>query len=121
MELKLQQLRYEQNLSQEDVAKVLNITRQGYSRYERGEREANYETLCKLAELFNVSIDYLLGHSTYYYPDNLKTDSYSDEEERALIEKYRELNAPGKKLVNTVIDTHLATMAESKQKKNHTS
>lgn len=38
--------------------------------------------------------------------------------ECSLIEKYRELNAPGKKLVEIVIDTHLATLAENKQKKN---
>lgn len=57
----LKQLRKSHNLSQEDVAKVLNTTVSTISRYETGEREPNLESLCILADFFNVSLDYLLG------------------------------------------------------------
>lgn len=57
----LKQLRKSRNLSQEDVAKVLNTTVSTISRYETGEREPNLESLCMLADFFNVSLDYLLG------------------------------------------------------------
>jgi transcriptional regulator with XRE-family HTH domain len=57
----LKQLRKSRNLSQEDVAKVLNTTVSTISRYETGEREPNLESLCILADFFNVSLDYLLG------------------------------------------------------------
>lgn len=57
-------LRERKKLSQIEVAKNLGITQQRYSRYERGEREADYETLCKLADFFDVSVDELLGRTS---------------------------------------------------------
>lgn len=80
METRLQQLREEKNISQGVLAKELGVTRQAYSRYERGERELNYNSLIKLAKFFDVSIDYLLGNSVYFYPDAVGTD-----EERELL------------------------------------
>lgn len=100
-------LRTEKQLSQEDIARFLKITRQAYSRYERGEREANYETLNKLATFFDVSIDYLLGRTTYYYPDNVRLaatmgDSYTPEE-RQIIDEYRKLPDTSKVLVRRMV------------------
>lgn len=57
-------LRERKKLSQIEVAKNLGITQQRYSRYERGEREADYETLCKLADFFDVTVDELLGRTS---------------------------------------------------------
>ena len=48
-------------LSQESVASFLGITQQAYANYERGARKPDPDTLVKLADLFNVSVDYLLG------------------------------------------------------------
>ena len=39
----------------------LCITQHGYSNYEIGKTEPKIETLCKLADYFNVSLDYLVG------------------------------------------------------------
>ena len=87
----MQQLREEKNLSQGVLAKELEVTRQAYSRYERGERELGYEALAKLAKFFDVSIDYLLGNSTYYYPDAVATD-----EQRELFALFDEMTAAQK-------------------------
>jgi len=57
----LKSLRDERNLSQKDIADYLGITRQAVAAYEVGKREPDYEVLQKLADFFNVSIDYLLG------------------------------------------------------------
>ena len=62
--IRLKQLRTENDVNQYDVAKLLDVTRQAYSRYEREERELGYDMLCKLADYFNVSVDYLIGHET---------------------------------------------------------
>ena len=62
--IRLKQLRTENDFNQYDVAKLLDVTRQAYSRYEREERELGYDMLCKLADYFNVSVDYLIGHET---------------------------------------------------------
>ena len=61
-------LRAKLNLSQSDVAKQLGVTRQAYANYERGVREADYNTLNKLAVIFNVSTDYLLGRDVASAP-----------------------------------------------------
>lgn len=91
--IKLHELRKEKKLSQNEIAFFLNVTPQAYSRYERGERELGYENLDKLAKFFDVSIDYLLGVSDYYYPDKLQHSSLPEytAEERNLIKAYREL------------------------------
>lgn len=61
---KLVELRKEKKYSQSDIARMLGISRQAYSNYELGNREPDYNTLVKLAEFFNVSVDYLLGRET---------------------------------------------------------
>ena len=58
--MRLKQLRKERNISQLKLALDLNMNRNSISRYETGEREADYRTLIMLADYFDVSIDYLL-------------------------------------------------------------
>lgn len=48
-------------LTQRDVAKHLDIAQSSYIRYENGKSEPTLENLVKLADLFDVSVDYLLG------------------------------------------------------------
>lgn len=61
--MRLQQLRKQKNLSQLQLAMALNMNQNSISRYETGEREADYKTLILLANYFDVSIDYLLGRT----------------------------------------------------------
>jgi len=53
-------LRKKKNISQLKLALDLSMNQNTISRYETGEREADYKTLIKTADYFNVSIDYLL-------------------------------------------------------------
>ena len=59
--MQLKQLRTSKKLLQKDVAALLGIDRTTYAKYESGASEPNYETLLKLAEIFGVSTDYILG------------------------------------------------------------
>jgi len=59
----LKQLREENKLSQKDIANFLGITRQAVASYELAKREPDYDVLKKLADYFDVSIDYLLGRA----------------------------------------------------------
>lgn len=61
--IRLKELRTKKNLLQKDIADVLKISTSAYGFYEQGKRQPDYETLKKLADYFNVSIDYLLGKS----------------------------------------------------------
>ncbi len=68
MEFRLKKLRKERNISQLKLAIDLNMNQNSISRYENNEREADYETLIKFADYFDVSLDYLLGRT-----DEMKT------------------------------------------------
>lgn len=57
----IKKARQKQNLGQQDVAEQLKILRQQYARYETGEREIPLHHLIRLAELYNLSLDYLAG------------------------------------------------------------
>lgn len=59
----LKSLRKTKKYNQQQVADKLGITRQAYTNYESGKRVPEVQTLEKLAQLFDVSVDYLLGRS----------------------------------------------------------
>ena len=61
MEFRLKELRNKRKISQLKLAIDLNMNQNTISRYENMEREADYETLIKFADYFDVSLDYLLG------------------------------------------------------------
>ena len=63
MEFRLKELRKRRNISQLKLALDLNMNQNSISRYENCEREADYETLIRFADYFDVSLDYLLGRT----------------------------------------------------------
>ena len=58
--MRLKDLRKQTRISQLKLSIDLNMNQNSISRYETGEREADYATLIKIADYFGVSIDYLL-------------------------------------------------------------
>ena len=58
--MRLKELRKEKRITQLQLAMALNMSQNTISRYETGERQAGYNELIKIADYFNVSIDYLL-------------------------------------------------------------
>ncbi len=58
--MRLKELRLQRGISQVRLAIDLNMNQNTISRYETGQREADYKTLIQLADYFHVSIDYLL-------------------------------------------------------------
>ena len=63
MKFRLKTLRKKHKISQLKLALDLNMNQNTISRYETMEREADYETLVRLADYFDVSLDYLLGRT----------------------------------------------------------
>lgn len=73
-------LRDQRGLTQEELATSLGISRAALSHYEKNRREPDTETLGKVADLFQVSIDYLVGrtaHSTVTLDPDVR--QFSDE------------------------------------------
>ena len=58
--MRLKYLRQKKGISQLKLAMDLSVNQNSISRYETGEREAGYEMLIRLADYFDVSVDYLL-------------------------------------------------------------
>ncbi len=61
--MRLKELRKKKGMSQLRLATELNTTQNTISRYETGEREPGIDELIKIAEYFNVSVDYLIGRT----------------------------------------------------------
>ena len=61
LRLRLRDLREDRDLSQSEIAKMLNCSQQTYSRYESHTTEIPLESLIVLAQFYNTSVDYLLG------------------------------------------------------------
>lgn len=57
---RLKDLREDHDLTQAELAGILNISQRGYSHYETGNNDIPTEILIKLANYYNVSIDYIL-------------------------------------------------------------
>lgn len=62
---RLRELRIQNQMTQRDIAQKLNMTQPSYIRYENGKSEPTLECLVKIADTFDVSVDYLLGRTNY--------------------------------------------------------
>lgn len=58
---RLKELRQKKGLTQQEIADLVHVNRVTYTNWEKGNREPNFETLLKLADLFEVSLDWLFG------------------------------------------------------------
>ena len=84
--MKIKELREQNDLSQTDLAKYLGVVRSTICQYEKGNRQPDIEQLIKLADYFNVTVDYLLEHNT----SKTNTPNLS-EKEKALLEAFNKL------------------------------
>ncbi|MBQ3755124.1 MAG: helix-turn-helix transcriptional regulator [Clostridia bacterium] len=62
---KLKELRLNVGLTQEELAAKLGLSRVNYTRYENGKVRPDYETLVKLADFYDVSLDELFDRKRY--------------------------------------------------------
>lgn len=69
---RLKQLRQQTGDTQEDVAKVIGVTRRGYQKMENEESQIKSDKAQKLAKYFGVSVGYLLG----YEPESEQVSKY---------------------------------------------
>jgi transcriptional regulator with XRE-family HTH domain len=60
---RLRELRVAAGMNQTEIAEALDMQQNQYSRYERGERELPMHLFVKLAEVYGVSLDYMVGLS----------------------------------------------------------
>jgi len=98
MKNRIRELRLEKGLLQKDVAELLGVSAQSFCFYENWVNKPDPEMLAKIADIFEVSIDYLLCREDEYGNIILHDNSEYSEEEQQLIEQYRSFSQPLKEL-----------------------
>ncbi len=89
--LKLRELRIEKNVTQQEIAGKIGVSRQVYANWENGINQPDLRMLIILADLFSVSTDYLLGRTDDFGNTVSPTSPLSDEETE-LLNMYRTMN-----------------------------
>jgi len=69
---RLRDLREDHDLTQKELAEIISCSQRVYSNYECGQVEPSIETLIKICDYYNISIDYLVGRTNN--PNVLKID-----------------------------------------------
>jgi len=97
----LKNLRKSENLTQDELAQRLKISRSAVGMYENGSREPDYETLELIADFFNVDIDYLIGRSskTTFIPRANAEGSHLTATETQIVTAYRQADDISKAMV----------------------
>lgn len=96
---RLRELRMYAGLTQNDLAHLLHITREAYTMYETGKRQLSYDSLCKIADYYHVSTDYLLNRSSIKNgPQYLTTG------ETELLSHYRLADGRGKESIRALAE-----------------
>lgn len=85
--LRLRALRNEKKLTQDELGKLLNVSGKTIGTWERDSRQPNIEAINKLASIFDVTTDYLLGNSNEKQPQ--KYYDLSDKEKTILLFKLK--------------------------------
>ena len=107
MLMNLKRLRKEKGISQQTLGEAVDLTQQSINKYENQRVEPDLATLMKIADFFETSVDFLIGHTAIkqrYEP----TSSYQlNEEEANFINKYRRLNEKERQSLLMVLDNYL--------------
>ncbi len=93
---KIKALRLENEMTQKYVAARLNVARSTIAGYETKNRQPSHEKLTALANLFHVSVDYLLEDDDTIHLNPAQTNVH-DAEERALLIRYNKLSSKSRK------------------------
>jgi transcriptional regulator with XRE-family HTH domain len=94
---RLKQLRKSSDYTQGDLSRKLNVPISTYSNWEQGTRNPDYEKLIQLADIFDCTVDYLIGRT------NIKNVEISIDEYSAVIKKAKEAKTPPD-LISAYID-----------------
>ena len=86
---RLRDLRNEKKLTQDDLGKMLNVSGKTIGAWERDSRQPNIEAINKIASIFNVSTDYLLGN-----PEKISDTKTADIEDDSIIFTYEGRQIP---------------------------
>lgn len=98
---RIKQLRLENKLTQEQLGKLINVTKVSICCYEKGTRLPSLETLVDLSEIFRVDVNYLLGSDVMIVADNYEDYGMKmSKEEVVFIKEIRKYNGLYQKVIS---------------------
>ena len=100
-------LRREAGISQQALADVLGISQQSINHYENHKIEPDIATLIQIADYFETSVDYVVGHTKIARRIEPTSAYHLNAEEGNIISQYRALTPKERACVTHVIDTLL--------------
>ena len=89
--LRLKELREERNITQQELADHLSCSQQSINNYENHGTQPDIDMLCRMADFFETSVDYLIGNTNIRNPYTLAKYEDSSEKEISLINSFRNL------------------------------
>lgn len=102
----LRKLRINRGISQQQLADVIGTSQQSINKYENHSVEPDISALIKLADYFETTIDYLVGHITFPAQDLIE-EIEPTKEETAFIRDYRRLSREEKESIQLVLKNYL--------------
>ena len=102
----LKKLREDVSISQKALADAIGVSQQSVNKYENHNIEPDIETLIRIADFFETSVDYLIGHSSVRRRIEEVHVCELNEQESKIIEQYRKLTAKQKACVDIVINSY---------------
>ncbi len=99
-------LREKAGVSQQKLATAVGISQQSVNKYENHNIEPDIQTLIAIAEYFSTSVDYLIGHTDVNHIMEVVTPYDLNEEEIAVIERYRLLTQREKESVQLILENY---------------
>lgn len=112
MELHIKEARVKAGLKQSELAEMLGVNQSTFSGYESGLHDPKSALLMRIADICDVTVDYLLGLSTEIN-QRIKQESITEDEE-SLLTVYRSMNQQGKDTLYASAET-FAGMAQFKK------
>ena len=103
----LKKLREIHGLSQQRFADLFNLSQQSIYKYENDISEPSIETLTKIADYFNTSIDYLVDFTDIPYQLEKLNVEILYHTEKELIDNYRCISPAYRNLIDALVETHL--------------
>ena len=108
MFFKLKEVREDHDLTQNDIGKLLSISRQNYSRWETGEKIIPLKHLNTLSNYYQISFDYLCGLSK---ENNYKKSNIDKERIGNRLKEFRKENNITQKELATILNTTHSTIS----------
>lgn len=102
----LKKLREDASISQKALADAIGVSQQSVNKYENHNIEPDIETLIRIADFFETSVDYLIGHSSVRRRiEEVHVFELNDRESKVM-EQYRTLTSKQKACIDVVMDSY---------------